>query len=132
MGKILLLLVALAVGFVLTIFLASEFGGEVVVLHTRDERGAERSTSLWVVDRQGFQYLRAGNGASAWLERLRQNPEVDVERAGESARYQAVPAPELTPEIDAMMAEKYGVADRIVSLIRDPSKSMAVRLVPAS
>ena len=93
MAKILLLLVALAVGFVLTIFLASEFGGEVVVLHTHDQAGAERTTSLWVVDRQGFQYLRAGDGGSAWLERLRQKPEVDVERAGETARYQAVPAP---------------------------------------
>lgn len=132
MGKILLALVALVVAFVLTIALASELGGELVTLYTREESGAERSTSLWVVDREGFQYLRAGDGGSGWLERLRREPEVRVERAGKAERYQAVPTPELTPEIDALMAEKYGLADRVIAVIRDPSKSMAVRLVPAS
>lgn len=132
MGKILLALLALAVAFVLTIALASEYGGEVVKLYTRDESGAERSTSLWVVDHEGFQYLRAGDGGSSWLERLRREPEVRVERAGKAERYQAVPTPELTPTIDALMADKYGLADRVIAVIRDPSKSMAVRLVPAS
>jgi len=132
MTKFLLFLVALALAFVLTIALASELGGEVVTLYTQDESGAERSTSLWVVDREGFQYLRAGDGSSAWLERLRRAPTVRVERGGASELYQAVPAPELTAEIDAMMAEKYGIADRVISVIRDPANSMAVRLVPAS
>jgi hypothetical protein len=132
MTKLLLFLVALAVAFGLTLVAASELGGEVVTLYTHDEGGAERSTSLWVVDREGFQYLRAGDGSSAWLERLRRAPEVRVERGGESARYQAVPAPELTREIDGLMAEKYGLADRVIGVIRDPAKSLAVRLVPAS
>lgn len=132
MRKLLLLLLALVAAFVLAIALASELGGEVVTLYTEDSAGAERSTSLWIVDREGFQYLRAGDGSSAWLERLRAKPAVRLERAARTERYQAVLAPELTPDIDAQMAEKYGLADRLVSLMRDPAKSMAVRLVPAS
>jgi hypothetical protein len=30
------------------------------------------------------------------------------------------------------MAQKYGFADRLVAVIRDPESSMAVRLVPAT
>jgi hypothetical protein len=42
-----------------------------------------------------------------------------------------VPQPEKVRAVDALMAEKYGVADRIVDLIRDPSQSVAIRLEPA-
>lgn len=132
MRKLLLLVVALAVAFVLALALASELGGEVVTLYTQDSAGAERSTSLWVVDREGFQYLRAGDAGSAWLERLRAQPAVRLERGGRTGRYQAILAPDLTPAIDAQMAEKYGLADRMISLMRNPEHSMAVRLVPAS
>jgi hypothetical protein len=131
-GKILLLLLALALAFVLTLAAASEFGGEVVTLYTRDASGGESGTSLWVVDHEGFQYLRAGDRAASWFERLRREPQVRVERAGKAASYQALPSPDLTRTVDQLMAEKYGIADRIISVIRDPSSSMAVRLVPAS
>lgn len=132
MRKLLLLLVALPVLFGLSILAASELGGEVVTLYTRDPGGGESRTSLWVVDHDGSQYLRAGDRGSSWFDRLRRAPEVRVERGGKTAVYQAVPTPELTPTIDALMAEKYGLADRFVGLIRDPSQSMAVKLVPAS
>jgi len=132
MRKLLLLLVALPVLFGLSIMAASELGGEVVTLYTRDPGGTESRTSLWVVDYDGFQYLRAGNRDSTWFERLRRAPGVRVERGGKVASYQAQPSPDLTPKIDALMAEKYGFADRFIGLIRDPAKSMAVKLVPAS
>jgi hypothetical protein len=132
MRKLLLLLVALPVFFALSILAVSEFGGEVVTLYTRDPGGTESRTSLWVVDYEGSQYLRAGNRDSTWFERLRRAPEVRVERGGKTATYQAQPSPELTAKIDALMAEKYGLADRYIGLIRDPAKSMAVKLVPAS
>lgn len=132
MRKLILFLVALPVLFGLAILAASEFGGEVVTLYTRDPGGGESRTSLWVVDHDGSQYLRAGDRSSAWFERLRRSPEVRVERAGKAAVYQAVPTPELTPTIDALMAEKYPLADRFIGLVRDPAQSMAVKLVPAS
>lgn len=132
MGKFLLLLGLLVVGFVATIALASELGGEVVTLTTEDADGAERSTSLWVVDHGGSPYLRAGDKESSWYQRLVAQPRVRVERGGTEQVYTAEPAPDLTPAIDQMMAEKYGWADRLVGLIRRSENSMAVRLAPAS
>jgi hypothetical protein len=132
LGKILLVLLGLALAFVVTIAAASEFGGEVVTLYTRDAGGGETGTSLWVVDEGGFQYLRAGDRAAGWFERLRREPQVRVERGGKAASYQALPTPDMTRRVDELMAQKYGFADRIVSVIRDPESSMAVRLVPAA
>jgi hypothetical protein len=128
----LLVLIALALGFVAAIGAASHFGGELVRLHTRDAGGVEHTTPLWVVDHDGFQYLRAGDRSASWFERLSRQPEVDVERGGRTAAYRAVPQPELTRTIDELMARKYGLADRFVGVIRNPENSVAVRLVPAS
>ena len=128
MGKILLFLVAVVVGFFVLVGAASEMGGEVVTLTTNDAQGAERTTSLWVVDHGGFEYLRAGNPESSWYERLVADPKVSVERGGEVRRYTAEPAPDRTPDVNALMAEKYGWADRLVGLIR--GDSVAVRLMP--
>jgi hypothetical protein len=130
--KLLLLVLLVPILFGLAITAASELGGEVVTLYTRDPGGGESRTSLWVVDHEGFQYLRAGDRGSGWFERLRRVPEVRVERAGKTATYQAVPTPDLTPTIDALMAQRYGLADRFIGLIRDPSSSMAVKLVPSA
>jgi hypothetical protein len=132
MARILVALVALAVGFVMAIAAASEFGGEGVTLYTRDAGGVEKSTPLWVVDYDGYQYLRAGDRDSAWVERLRRTPEVRVERGGKTATYQAVPVPDMTRKVDELMAGKYGFADAFIGLIRDPANSLAVRLDPSS
>jgi len=132
MRKLVLFLVALPILFGLAVLAASELGGEVVTLYTRDEAGRESRTSLWVVDYGGYPYLRAGDRDAGWCERLRRVPDVRVERGGETLRYRAVPAPEQTPTVDALMAERYGLADRLVGLMRDPGASMAIRLEPAS
>ena len=122
---------AVVVGFVGLIFGASELGGEGVTLYTTDAEGVEHETPLWVVELDGAQYLRSGSGPSGWYRRLQERPDVRVERAGEVKPYRAVPQPEKVRAVDALMAEKYGVADRIVDLIRDPSQSVAIRLEPA-
>ena len=119
-----------AIAFGGLIFAASELGGEGVTLHTVDGSGGEHTTSLWVVELDGAQYLRGGDGASGWVQRLRENPEVRVERGGEVAPYRAVIEPGRVREIDALMAEKYGAADAIIDVIRDPAQSVAVRLEP--
>jgi hypothetical protein len=47
-------------------------------------------------------------------------------------RYRALPVrqPQVRDRIHALMREKYGMADRLVSLIRDPAQSVPVRLEP--
>jgi hypothetical protein len=112
------------------IALASEYGGEVVDLTTTDAEGVDHHTSLWIVEDQGSQWLRAGSIDSAWYVRLRDNPEVRLHRGGQDGTYRAFPAPQHTDRINLLMARDYGYADQLVGLFRDDTKSMAVRLDP--
>jgi hypothetical protein len=125
-------LVALALLFVAAIFAASEFGGEVVHLRTRDAQGTEHTTHLWVVDDGGYAWLRAGHGDSGWLARIESNPEVVVERRGETLHFRAVPVhdPAVRDRIHALMRRDYPLADRFISALRDPDGSVPVRLEP--
>jgi hypothetical protein len=108
---------------------ASELAEEVVVLHTTDERGHDQRTSLWIVeDELESLWLRAGMPDSGWLERIEANPEVELERGGERTPYTAVPVPEARERVHQLMRERYGLADRIVSALRDGSESIPVRL----
>lgn len=129
--RIAVALVALLGALVLGVMAASE-SGEVVVLHTTDERGEEHTTRLWVVDMEGAQWLRAGQDRAGWYERLRARPEIALERAGSQQRYLAVPVAEASQRIDAEMAAKYGLADRVIDLIRRGGGSVAIRLDPVT
>ena len=107
--------------------------GEVVVLTTTDPHGAPQQTPLWIVEDGGFSWLRAGSAKAAWLARIRANPSIQIERAGETRVYRGTLVPEATDEINARMTEKYGIADRVVGWLLPGSRgnSMAVRLDPA-
>jgi hypothetical protein len=117
------LLVALMMG-------ASEFGGEVIKLHTTDESGARQTTSLWIVEDEGALWLRAGQNSSGWFERLKAKPEVELERDGRTRSMRAVPVPEKRDRIHELMRRDYGWADAIIGATRDGSGSVAVRLDP--
>lgn len=119
------LLVAIVVG---AMALASETGGEVVIISTTDDRGVPFETSLWIVEYRGSQYLRAGDEESAWVQRLKKNPTIQMQRRGEIATYLARPDPANTENISALVAEDYGWADTLIGVMRDPSKSLAIRL----
>ena len=112
------------------VVVASEMGGEVVVVTTSDERGVEFETSLWIVEDVGSQWLRAGNRESAWCQRLLANPVIKMERGGEVATYRAHAEPDATARVNGLMARDYGLADRVVGLLRDDAKSLAIRLEP--
>lgn len=127
------LVLAAGVLFGVSVLLASELGGEVVKLETADAGEAIVATHLWVVDSEGRAWLRAGVPSSGWLQRIEANPRVMLTRDGRSARFLAVPVrdAEARDRIHALMREKYGLADRWISLIRDGSRSVPVRLEPA-
>ena len=46
------------------------------------------------------------------------------------ARYRAIPTPHRTREVSDAIARKYGWADWLIGLFRDPEKSVAIRLIP--
>ncbi|HYB43901.1 MAG TPA: hypothetical protein VEL75_19130, partial [Candidatus Methylomirabilis sp.] len=61
-------------------------------------------------------------------------PDVVVERGGRPGRFQATPVrePQVRDRIHQLMREKYGIADWLVSVGRDPARSVPVRLEPAA
>jgi hypothetical protein len=69
---------------------------------------------------------------SGWLARIERNPNVLVERGGRLIRFRAVPVrePRVRDRIHALMREKYGTADKLVGVLRDPAQSVPVRLEP--
>jgi hypothetical protein len=107
--------------------------GEVVVLTTVDENGALQQTRLWVVDREGQQWLRAGVKQSDWFVRMQANNLIKVERKGVTRAYLAVPDPSVYEEINDLMNEKYGWADRYTGFLfgRDASVPINLQVAPA-
>jgi hypothetical protein len=130
MMRLILVLVLVVGGFFGAVMLAGEWGGEVVVLTTRDEREVEFQTSLWVVEHRGSLYLRAGDSESGWYARLKEEPRVKLERNGETRTYRAHPDPRATQIVIDLMAQDYGFADRLIGVVRDNAKSVAIRLEP--
>jgi hypothetical protein len=112
------------------IMAASVLGGEVVTLYTRDAQGREYQTSLWVVEHRGRLWLRAGRPGSGWLKRLAETPEVRLERAGAVDEYRAVVVTTQRDRINTLMVDRYGWADQLVGLLRDPEAVTPVRLDP--
>jgi hypothetical protein len=119
----------LALVFLLQI-VASETG-EVVVLSTAGDDGAEETTRLWVVDLDDGQYLRA-QPESGWYSRLVAAPAVRLERDGKDAAYTAVTRADQAGVINGSMREKYGWRDVLIEvLVGGRDDAVAVQLVPA-
>ena len=87
LARILGALVALAVVVFGLSFVASESGGEVVVLKTKSEGATapDHETRSWIVDEDGKQWLRAGSPQSSWLAAIQRDPLVEVVRGGAAA-----------------------------------------------
>lgn len=128
MGRIIAIVIVLPLLFFGALMVASETGGEVVTLETQGDDGRIYETSVWIVDFDRVAWLRAGDGESAWVKRLRAEPEVFVTRNGERATYRARIVEGLTGRVNAEMREKYGLADRIVTVAHDPESVVAIRL----
>jgi hypothetical protein len=130
--KVLLVLAGLTVALVMFVTAFGIDEGEVVNLWTVDARGAQFETQLWIIEQNGKLYLRAGRPAARWLARLREHPEVKIERGGTTIAYRAVPLddPATRATVNQGMAAKYGQADRLMSRIFDQTQTVPIRLEP--
>ena len=88
---------------------------EVVELHTTDEAGEAQVTRLWVVDDEGYQYLRVGADGSGWFSRIEANGEFGVTRADETVTYRAVLRNDKSELINTLMQDKYTWGDEYIS-----------------
>lgn len=101
---------SLALVFLAVQILASE-RVEVIDLFTKDELGEMQTTRLWVMDDEGYQYLRVGSDGSGWFDRVLQNGEIKVGRNGTTASYTVVQRADKSERINDMMQEKYTWGD---------------------
>jgi hypothetical protein len=110
------LLLTFAILFVGAEKLASE-RVEVVELHTLDMNNELVTTRLWVVDDEGFQYLRVGSDGSGWFTRLQDSESFQMTRNGQTHTYFAVPRIEKSDRINQLMQEKYTWGDTLIALM---------------
>ena len=107
---------SLALVFLAVQTLASE-RVEVIDLFTTDELGEMQTTRLWVMDDEGYQYLRVGADGSGWFDRVLQNGEIKVGRNGITASYTVVQRADKSERINDMMQEKYTWGDTFFATI---------------
>jgi len=115
-GWILGILVAFALAMTALQYVASE-RVEVVELHTLDENSEQVITRLWVVDDEGYQYLRVGADGSGWFTRLQADGNFQVTRNGTTATYTAELRPEKRDRINQLMQDKYSWGDTLIGYL---------------
>ena len=122
---------------VLVLYLVLVFGasesGEVVQLATQDAQGEAVTTRLWVADTDGAMWLRAGEGTSAWYQRLMAHgvdSPATLIRGDQTYAITASAEPQRIAEINQLMADKYGLGDTLVGILAgSPEAGIAVRVV---
>ena len=109
-------------------------GHEVVVLRTTDERGGARETRVWIADEGNHAWIEAATPERDFYRDLLAHPEAELRRSDASSRVRAIPVPghEAHVRIRGLLRAKYGIADWWVGLLQDTSRSVAVRIAPAS
>lgn len=125
-----ILLVSLITVIYLVQLIASE-RVEVVELHTLNNEGEEIITRLWVVDDEGYQYLRVGADGSGWFDRLREAEMVDITRNGRRYSYSWTTRQSKSAQINLLMRGKYGWGDSFIGYLtggRDGSIPVELRL----
>lgn len=90
---------------------------EVVELHTIDDAGEPVTTRLWVVDDEGFQYLRVGSDGSGWFDRLRSNGEFELTRSGERRGYTSEIRSDKRDLVNELMQAKYTWGDSVIAFL---------------
>ena len=123
---------SLALVFLAVQILASE-RVEVIDLFTTDELGEMQTTRLWVMDDEGYQYLRVGADGSGWFDRVLQNGEIKVGRNGTTASYTVVQRADKSERINDMMQEKYTWGDTFfATLLGSRDGSIPLELHPVN
>ncbi len=126
-------LVGLPLLFFASIYVASELGGEVVVLHRPAADGSVDRVRVWIVDDDGGVWIEHGDPEASWIQGLAQAPELTVERAGAAAIWRATPDAASHAHYHELRQAKYGWADSYVALVTSDAAScpgVPIRLDP--
>lgn len=108
--------VGIIVLFLIVQTLASE-RIEVVQLHTLDDTGETITTRLWIMDHDGYQYLRVGADGSGWFSRVQSNKLVKVTRGETTKTYTTQSRPDKSQIINELMQKKYTWGDSFIAML---------------
>jgi hypothetical protein len=123
---LLVLLVPFAIGG--SLYAARNYGAELATLHTTDADGRDYQNKVWILEEGIDLWIRANRPTRPWLDRIRDHPDVTLERRGTRARYRAVPLSHRRPQINALMAERYAWAEWLLNFAEDRAVAVPVRL----
>lgn len=101
---------------VVTLFGASELGGEVVTLERPEPDGDVSRIRVWIVDKNGTSWVEHGDAQSYWIAQLADSPEVVLTRNGQTVTYIGTPDPNAHDLYHQLRRHKYGWADRLIGL----------------
>ena len=124
--RVILLLLVGAAG----LYAARNYGGEVAVLYTTDSHGQSYRTNLWVIGQDTSVWIRATSPSSLWLDRIINNPEVELRRGQILTSYKATPLTHRRSRVNSYMAETYGWAEWLLAQVEDRSEAVPVYLEP--
>ena len=122
--------ILLVLGAVVALHVTRNFGGEVATLYTTDDYGRTHRTKLWVIGDGSNVWVRATVPTSPWLDRIINNPEVELRRGKVLTSYKATPATHRRTRVNAQMAESYGWAEWLLAQVEDRSTAVPVYLDP--
>ena len=105
---------------------------EVVELHTLNEAGEDKITRLWVVDHNGFPYIRAGHNQSSWYLRLNPAKTIELTRSEKTIVYQAIPDINSRNTINRLMQEKYTWGETFIGSLFNRDASIPIKLIAES
>ncbi|MBW2493310.1 MAG: hypothetical protein JRE43_01050 [Deltaproteobacteria bacterium] len=108
------------------------FTGEVATLYTSDAAGQTYTTRIWVVDHGHETWIRSLDPTSPWLDRIVNQPDVQLRRGKTIANFRATPHADRRARINALMAQRYGWAEWFLSRIETRDAAVPVYLDPVS
>jgi len=79
-------------------FQPENIGGETIVITTTDPDGEAHERVVSPIDVDGRLYVAANHWPRAWYRRALENPDVSVNRGGETIDYRAIPVSEAERE----------------------------------
>ena len=126
------LLVGIPASLIAIPIVASELGGEVVILERAEEDGQPSRVRIWIVDNDDASWIEHGDSDSYWMSHLQSSNEVELDREGQNQRYEGTPDPDSHDLYHDLRRQKYSWADRLVEVFsggRESCDGIPVRLL---
>lgn len=130
MQQITLLVVILPLLAAAGLYGARNLGGEVATLYSDDASGRTFHSPVWVIESGHELWIRSVRPTTAWLDRIINQPTIELLRGAELKTYHATPLAHRRSRINALMAERYGWAEWLLAKVEDREQAIPVYLDP--